>query len=112
MELLDLSIGITLAMDRGMNFLKRVIFGFILGLGIGTASAAVSEEAFFATETFIVHSDRMTSVGNAMESLGLQEDVDFAWMNRSAKKGSGANLVCYSSDCHQWATQSLATLAN
>ncbi|MBS1962697.1 MAG: hypothetical protein JST04_10805 [Bdellovibrionales bacterium] len=116
------------------TFIRRIIVGFAIGLTMGSAFAAAptrkpannsfkeakpmtsrevlntGNEIFAETETFQVHSTRVGHVLEAMNKLGLSEDVDFAWMNKvpSAKVVS---FVCYSIDCYHWAKKSLRTIA-
>lgn len=98
------------------TFTKRMVFGFIIGVSTGfaitnSALASPSDQSYFETETFVVKKDRVTAVLKAMNSLGLSEDVDFAWLSRTLK-GKSSNFICYSTDCHQWATQTLKTIAS
>jgi len=115
-------------------FIRRVIFGFAIGLTMGSAFAATpnrhpannsfkeakpltsrealnaGDEIYAETETYQVRATAVPNVLRAMENLGLSEDVDFAWMNKvpSAKVVS---FVCYSVDCYHWAKKSLRTIA-
>lgn len=98
------------------TFFKRVIFGFLVGLTAGAAMtssaiASTTDQSYFETETFVVKKERVTSVLKAMNDLGLTEDVDFAWLNRTLK-GKSSNFVCYSTDCNEWAIQTLKTIAS
>jgi hypothetical protein len=115
-------------------FIRRIILGFAIGLTMGSAFAAApnrkpannsfkeakplssrealnsGDEIFAETETYQIHSERVPAVLQAMTSLGLAEDVDFAWMNKvpSAKMVS---FVCYSADCYHWAKNQMRTIA-
>jgi hypothetical protein len=117
------------------TFVTRILFGFAIGLTMGSAFAAApnrrpannsfkdgkplssgealtSGDGIYAeTETFQLRSERVPVVLGAMKKLGLSEDVDFAWMNKvpSAKLVS---FVCYSADCYHWAKNQLKTIAN
>lgn len=89
--------------------------GFAIGLTMGSAFAASptrkpasAADIFYETETFIVRSERVPMVQNAMAKLDLSEDVDFAWLNKVAN-AKASNFVCYSVDCHRWAKQALRT---
>jgi hypothetical protein len=102
------------------TFLKRLLMAFAIGLTVGSSFAsaagpghpgrkpASAEDIYYQTETFIVQANRVMGVKNAMESLGLSEDTDFAWLNLG-KNVRGANFVCYSIECHEWAKQALRT---
>ena len=116
------------------RFISRILFGFAIGLTIGSAFAAAptrkpanntfkeakpltsrealsaGDEIFAETETYQVRTEGVSNVVRAMTKLGLAEDVDFAWMNKvpSAKVVS---FVCYSADCYHWAKKSLRTIA-
>jgi hypothetical protein len=116
------------------TFIRRMLFGFAIGLTMGSAFAAqpnrkpannsfkeakpltsrealnTGNEIYVETETFQVHSETVPGVLQAMTKLGLAEDVDFAWMNKvpSAKVLS---FVCYSADCYHWAKKSLRAIA-
>jgi hypothetical protein len=115
-------------------FLRRILFGFAIGLTMGSAFAATphrrpannsfrdgkplssrealdaGNEIYAETETYQVRATAVPRVIRVMEKLGLSEDVDFAWMNKvpSAKVVS---FVCYSIDCYHWAKKSLRTIA-
>jgi hypothetical protein len=119
-------------------FIKRIFFGFIIGLTMGSAYAssanrkpvnrkpanntfreakpltsteAVSGDEIFAeTETFQVRADRVAHVLSAMTKLGLAEDIDFAWMNK-VPKAKAVSFVCYSIDCYSWAKRRLRTIS-
>lgn len=122
---------------RGMNpFSCRLICAFAIGLSMGTAFAGSpsanrkpannayldgkgltsqemisGDQAFAETETFLVRSERVAFVLSAMDSLGLSEDVDFAWLNKVQKNSKLINFVCYSTDCYSWAKDSLRVIS-
>jgi hypothetical protein len=66
-------------------------------------------DAFAATETFVVRGDLVAHVNEKMVQMGLEEDLDFAWVSKPTAKV--VNFVCYSVDCNAWAKKKLHTLS-
>lgn len=67
------------------------------------------DAVFAETETFAVRTNLVGRVNQEMVHLGLEEDVDYAWVSKSSN--SIVNFVCYSVDCNHWARQKLHALA-
>jgi hypothetical protein len=116
------------------GFSKKIIVAFTIGLTAGTSFAATGiqrkpssmelkdsapipsreiistgNDAFAATETFVVSGEHVSRVNDAMVHMGLQEDLDFAWVSKPTAKI--VNFVCYSIECNAWAKKKLRTLS-
>ncbi len=116
-------------------FMKRIAIGFVIGFSMSSVSAFAASpdrqpanntfkerkgfssremisgtHIFAESETYLVRTGREEIVLNAMNNRGLAEDVDFAWMNRTAN-AKVVSFVCYSTECYSWAKKNLRTIS-
>lgn len=70
---------------------------------------STGDTAFAATETFAVRNEFIQRVNAEMGRMGLEEDVDYAWVSKTSN--AVVNFVCYSTDCAHWAKARLHVIA-